>query len=64
MTVQLTPKDPAPQDWIDALEQARDDVAAGRTVPASAVHALLRDSIAESQRDEAAAARKNPIHRR
>lgn len=53
----------APQNWTDALDRARADVAAGRTVPASAVMAELRETIiamqlaADSPEDEPAAGR-------
>lgn len=35
----------APKAIIDALAESERDVAAGRTVPASAVHAMLQDAI-------------------
>ncbi len=35
-----------PTQWIDALARADEDVAAGRTVPASVVHAVLDESLA------------------
>jgi hypothetical protein len=45
---------PAPRQWIDALVQARDDVAAGRTVPAATVHEVLRKNRAALQSEAAA----------
>ncbi len=49
--------DKAPQVWVDALEQARRDVAAGNTVSAPVVHAMLRKRL-DKLRNEVIADRK------
>jgi len=45
-------KPPAPPHWIEALEQSREDVAAGRTVPSAVVHDLLRRGIEALQAEQ------------
>jgi hypothetical protein len=36
---------PPPAAWLESLDRAEADIAAGRTVPASVVHAMLQESI-------------------
>jgi hypothetical protein len=36
---------PPPDAWLKALDRAEADIAAGRTVPASVVHAMLEETI-------------------
>jgi hypothetical protein len=36
---------PPPAAWLESLDRAEADIAAGRTVPASVVHAMLEESI-------------------
>lgn len=44
----------APQEWIDALEEAEADVAAGRTVDGQVIHEQLRRALAELEAEMAA----------
>ena len=47
-----TPRDP-PQDWVDALDRAEADLAAGRVVDGETIHAELRASIERMERGAA-----------
>jgi hypothetical protein len=40
---------PAPPGWLDALERAEADIAAGRTVPGDAIMRRLRQTLAEME---------------
>ena len=46
------PRDP-PQEWLDALEKSRADLAAGRTVPWTDARARLLAIVAETEADQA-----------
>jgi hypothetical protein len=51
---------PTPPGWIEALDRAEADVAAGRTVDAATIHAKLRVGI---ERMEARKAAKQKLSR-
>jgi len=41
-----------PQDWLDALDRAEADVAAGRLVDGEVIHQDLAAALADMERDE------------
>jgi hypothetical protein len=61
MDDQTVPGQPAPRAWVEALDEAEAQVAAGQAVPAAEVHDLLHEAIA---RIEAGKASAGPPRRR
>lgn len=55
MTDEVDPERKAPKEWVDALDEAEADLAAGRICDGAIIHAELRASIERMERGEAPA---------
>lgn len=53
-----------PQDWLDALDRADADVAAGRTVPGGGVMSRLRQTLADMEAREKGEQSHEAVRRR
>jgi len=49
---------PLPPGWLEALADGEADIAAGRIVPASEIHRMLRDTLERMERRDREAERR------